>query len=64
MALLTYFLGKNDKQTSENGSQVEKQVERVLDTVSAASSSFLHDSLGIVEDKSGHGKQPNVQMCL
>lgn len=45
------FLCENDQQTSEHGGQVKEQIQRMLNEIGIASSTFFHYSLSIVQNE-------------
>lgn len=60
----TYFLRKNNEKMTENIDEVNEKIERVHDKVFAAHSVLLDNQLRVVENKSTHYEQTQVQANL
>lgn len=60
----TYLLGKDDDKTFENADEINEEVQWVRDKILIAMPAFLNNQLSVIEDKTTHQQQSQVQMDL
>lgn len=60
----TYLLSKDDDKTFENANEINEEVQRVGDKIFIATHAFLNDQLSVIENKTTHKQQSQIQMGL
>lgn len=60
LAVVVLLLGQDDDQLAEDGDEVDKEIERVVDEVAVTHFESGHNHLGIVADVATHDKNSTV----
>lgn len=60
----TYLLSKDDDKTFENANKINEEVQRMDDKIFIATHAFLDDKLSIIEHKTAHKQQSQIQVGL
>lgn len=62
--IINYLLGQDDQQPPEDPDKVNEKIQRVSYKVLASHPALLDDQLRVIEDKSTHRHQPQVELRL
>lgn len=60
----TYLLSEDDDKTFENANEINEEIQWVGDKIFITIQAFLNDQLSVIEDKSTHNYQSQIQIGL
>lgn len=61
---IIYLLREQNNQSSEDADEVNEEVQRVRDKVLVAHATLLDNQLGVIQDKTAHEREADVEMHL
>jgi len=62
--LFVFLFGKDDHQLAEDVDEVKEEINRVPDVIVVTSTSFLHNQLGVVQNKGTEDKKSKVEIDI